>query len=102
MAKYSNERHLIWHDAKASLKVDIIRSLGSTLASTIYRSTPQGFHNAVYSAYRQSLKSVYGTVDQMTLNKMEDILANPLDNANNVEHLATMRQHMVMQTTALY
>ncbi len=35
VAKYSNERHAIWHQAKAALKADIIRSLGPTLASTI-------------------------------------------------------------------
>jgi hypothetical protein len=35
VAKYSNERHAIWHQAKAALKADIIRSLGPTLSSTI-------------------------------------------------------------------
>jgi hypothetical protein len=45
----------------------------------------------------------YGIVDQMALNKMEDILASPLDAIANLDkHLASMRQHMLMQTTAGY
>ncbi len=45
----------------------------------------------------------FGTVDQIALNKMEDILAAPLDNVTNLDkHLTNMRQHMLMQTTAGY
>ncbi len=42
VAKYSNEWHAIWHQAKAALKSDIIRSLGPTLISTI-GPPPAGF-----------------------------------------------------------
>ena len=35
VAKYTNDRHLIWHEARSALKNEIIRSLGTTLASTI-------------------------------------------------------------------
>jgi hypothetical protein len=45
----------------------------------------------------------FGTVDQMALNKMEKILAAPLDAVANLDkHLANLRQHMLMQTTAGY
>jgi hypothetical protein len=39
----------------------------------------------------------------MALNKMEGILAGPLDSVGNLDkHLANLRQHMLMQTTAGY
>jgi hypothetical protein len=50
-----------------------------------------------------AVKGFYGTIDQMALNKMEDILAGPLDSVGILDkHLANMRQHMLMQTTAGY
>ncbi len=50
-----------------------------------------------------AVKGFYGTIDQLALNKMEDILASPLDSVGNLDrHLANMRQHMLMQTTAGY
>ncbi len=102
VAKYSNDRHLVWHDAKAALKADIIRSLGPTLASTI-GPPPTGFTTLTIQHIVNAVKTMFGTVDQMALNKMEDILASPLDCVANLDkHLATMRQHMLMQTTAGY
>jgi hypothetical protein len=102
VAKYSNDRHLIWHEARTTLKVEIIRSLGPTLASTI-GPPPMGFTTISVPQIVAAVKGFYGTVDQMALNKMEDILASPLDNVTNLDkHLANMRQHMLMQTTAGY
>ena len=102
VAKYSNDRHAIWHAAKSHLKADIIRSLGPTLASTI-GPPPAGFTAISVSQIVAAVKGFYGTVDQMALNKMEDILASPLDAIANLDkHLANMRQHMLMQTTAGY
>ena len=103
VAKYrSNDRHLVWHDAKAALKADIIRSLGPTLASTI-GPPPTGFTTLTIQHIVNAVKTLHGTVDQMALKKMEDILASPLDCVANLDkHLATMRQHMLMQTTAGY
>jgi hypothetical protein len=76
VAKYSNDRHAIWHAAKSDLKADIIRSLGPTLASTIC-PPPAGFTAISVSQIVAAVKGFYGTVDQMALNKMEDILASP-------------------------
>jgi hypothetical protein len=102
VAKYSNDRHLVWHDAKAALKADIIRCLGPTLASTI-GPPPTGFTTLTIQHIVNAVKTLYGTVDEMALNKMEDILASPLDCVANLDkHLATMRQHILMQTTAGY
>ncbi len=42
VAKYSNDRHTIWHKAKDTLKAAIIRSLGPTLAGSI-APPPNGF-----------------------------------------------------------
>ena len=44
VAKYSNDRHQIWHDALATFKSRIIRSLGPTLEGTI-GPPPDGFKN---------------------------------------------------------
>ncbi len=102
VAKYSNERHAIWHQAKAALKADIIRSLGPTPASTIGPPTA-GFTTILVSQIVAEVKGFYGIVDQVALNKMEDILASPLGAIANLDkHLASMRQHMLMQTTAGY
>ena len=102
VAKYTNDRHLIWHEAKTSLKNEIIRSLGTTLASTI-GPPPMGFTTITVPQIVAAVKGFYGTIDRMALNKMEDILASPLDSVGNLDkHLANMRQHMLMQTTAGY
>ncbi len=86
VARYNNDRHVIWHDAKAALKTEIIRSLGSTLASTI-GPPPMGFTSTTLSVPQitDAVKGFYGTVDQMALNKMEDILASPLDQVSNLD-----------------
>jgi hypothetical protein len=70
VAKYSNERHATWHQAKAALKADITRSLGPTLASTI-RPPPAGFTTISVSQIVAEIKGFYGIIDQMVLNKME-------------------------------
>ncbi len=102
VAKYTNDRHLIWHDARTALKNEIIRSLGPTLASTIC-PPPMGFTTIPVPQIVAAIKGFYGTIDQLALNKMEDILAGPLDSVGNLDkHLANMRQHMLMQTTAGY
>ena len=102
VAKYNNDRHVVWHEAKAALKTEIIRSLGPTLASTI-GPPPMGFTTLSVPQITDAVRVFYGTVDQMALNKMEDILASPLDQVSNLDkHLANMRQHMLMQTTAGY
>ena len=62
-----------------------------------------GFTTLSVPQIAEAVKGFYGTVDQMALNKMEDILASPLDQVGNLDkHLANMRQHMLMQTTAGY
>jgi hypothetical protein len=102
VAKYTNDRHLIWHEARTSLKNEIIRSLGPTLASTI-GPPPTGFTTITVPQIVAAVKGFYGTIDQLALNRMEDILAAPLDSVSNLDkHLANMRQHMLMQTTAGY
>ena len=102
MAKYTNDRHLIWHEARTSLKNEIIRSLGPTLASTI-GPPPTGFTTITVPQIVAAVKGFYGTIDQLALNRMEDTLAGPLDSVGNLDkHLANMRQHMLMQTTTGY
>jgi hypothetical protein len=62
-----------------------------------------GFTTLSVPQITDAVRGFYGTVDQMALNKMEDILASPLDQVSNLDkHLANMRQHMLMQTTAGY
>ncbi len=68
VAKYSNDRHAIWHEAKASLKAEIIRSLGPTLASTI-GPPPMGFTTVSVPQIVDAVKGFFGTVDQMAFNK---------------------------------
>ncbi len=63
VAKYTNDRHLIWHEARTSLKNDIIRSLGPTLSSTI-GPPPMGFTTITVPHIVAAVKGFYGTVDQ--------------------------------------
>jgi hypothetical protein len=80
----------------------IIRSLGSTLEGTI-GPPPNGFTLLSVQQIVTAVKSKYGTVDQMALAKMEDILTSPLDHVQNVDkHLANLKQHMMMQIAAGY
>jgi hypothetical protein len=45
----------------------------------------------------------YGVVDQIALNKMEEIITTPLDTVVNYDkHLARLRQYILMQTAACY
>jgi hypothetical protein len=50
------------------------------------------------------LKARYGKVDQVvTLARMEEVLATPLDHVQNLEkHIASQKRHMLMQTSAGY
>jgi hypothetical protein len=64
---------------------------------------PMGFITTTVPQIVAAIKGFYGTIDQMALNKMEDILAEPLDSVGNLDkHLTNMCQHMLMQTTAGY
>ncbi len=102
VAKYNNERHKIWHDAVAVLKSTIVRSLGPTLEGTI-GPPPEGFKLQSLRQIVDAVRSKYGTVDQLALDKMEDILATPLDHVSNLDkHLAKQKQYMLMQTAAGY
>jgi hypothetical protein len=102
VAKYNNDRHQIWHDALVSFKTKLIRSLGPTLEGTI-GPPPDGFKWLAVHQIVEAVRQKYGTVDQMALAKMEDVLNNPLDHVANLDkHLASFKQHMLMQTAAGY
>ena len=74
VAKYANDRHLIWHDAQTTFKSALIRSLGPTLEGAI-GPPPDGFKMISPSQILAEVKLRYGTVDQVAFEKMEDILA---------------------------
>jgi hypothetical protein len=95
VAKYSNDRHALWHEAQESFKALLIRSLGPTLDGTL-GPPPNGFTLLTVQEIVNAVKAKYCTVDQMALSKMEDILTSPLD------HLANLKQHMMMQIAAGY
>ena len=102
VAKYNNDRHATWHEAQETFKEMIIRSLGSTLEGTI-GPPPNGFTLLTVQQIVTAVKAKYGTVDQMALAKMEDILTSPLDHVQNLDkHLANLKQHMMMQIAAGY
>ncbi len=49
------------------------------------------------------VKTRYGKVDQVTLARMEEVLATPLDHVDNLEkHISNQKRHMLMQTSAGY
>ncbi len=73
VAKYSNDRHQIWRDALATFKSRLIRSLGPTLEGTI-GPPPDGFKLLAVQQIMDDVRTKYGTVDQMALAKMEEVL----------------------------
>jgi hypothetical protein len=76
--------------------------LGPTLEGTIGPS-PDGFKNLTVHEIVNAVRTKYGTVDQMALAKMEEVLTSPLDHVANLDkHLASFKQHMLMQTAAGY
>jgi hypothetical protein len=95
VAKYDNERHLIWHTAQESFKSSLIRSLGPTLEGAI-GPPPDGFKMISSRDIMANVKTRYGKVDQMTFARMEEVLATPLD------HVQNLKRHMLMQTSAGY
>jgi hypothetical protein len=102
VAKYNNDRHLIWHDALASFKSALIRSLGPTLEGTI-GPPPDGFKQLSVRQIGDAVRAKYGTVDQMALAKMEEALTSPLGHVADLDkHLASFKRHMLMQTVAGY
>jgi hypothetical protein len=102
VAKYSNDRHATWHEAQESVKAMLIRSLGPTLEGTI-GPPPDGSTLLSVQQIVNAVKNKYGTVDQMALSKMEDILTSALDHVQNLDkHLANLKQHMMMQIAAGY
>jgi hypothetical protein len=103
-AKYANDRHQTWHDAQTTFfKAALIKSLGPTLEGAI-GPPPDGFKMVSPRQILDEVKLRYGTVDQMAFDKMEDILAVPLDHVQNLERhiIATQKKHMLMQTAAGY
>ncbi len=102
VAKYTNDRHATWHEAQEAFKSMLIRSLGPTLEGTL-GPPPDGFTLLSVQQIVNAVKTKYGTVDQMALSKMEDILTSPLDHVQNLDkHLANLKQHMMMQIAAGY
>ena len=102
VAKYSNDRHATWHEAQETFKAMLIRSLGPTLEGTL-GPPPDGFTLLSVQEIVNAVKNKYGTVDQMALSKMEDILTSALDHVQNLDkHLANLKQHMMMQIAAGY
>ena len=102
VAKYSNDRHATWHEAQETFKELLIRSLGPTLEGTL-GPPPDGFTLLSVQKIVAAVKDKYGTVDQMALSKMEDILTSPLDHVQNLDkHLAHLKQHMMIQIAAGY
>jgi hypothetical protein len=94
VAKYDNERHLIWHTAQESFKNSLIRNLGPTLEGAI-GPPPDGFKMISSRDIMADVKARYGKVDQMTFARMEEVLATPLDHVQNLEkHVATQKRHM--------
>ena len=102
VAKYNNDRHLIWHDSLASFKTTLIRSLGPTLEGTI-GPPPDGFKKISVRQIGDAVRAKYGTVDQMALAKMEEALTSPLGHVADLDkHLASFKRHMLMQIAAGY
>jgi hypothetical protein len=102
VAKYNNDRHLIWHDALAFFKSALIQSLGPTLEGTI-GPPPDGFKQLSVRQIGDAVRAKYGTVDQMALAKLEEALTSPLGHVADLDkHLASFKRHMFMQTAAGY
>ena len=102
VAKYTNDRHKTWHDSVTTLKHALIRSLGPTLSGTI-APPPDGFKMKSIQDIVTAVRTKFGVVDQVALNKMEEILTSPLDQVSNLDkHLAKLHQHILMQAAAGY
>ena len=100
VAKYSNDRHEVWHKAKETFKTGLIRSLGPTLAGTI-GPPPNGFRNIELMDIMNAVHDRCSTVDQVALNRMEETLSSPLVNIRDLnKHLAKLNRNIMMHEAA--
>jgi hypothetical protein len=84
VAKYENERHMMWHTAQAGFKSSLIRSLGPSLEGAI-GPLPDGFQMISAKDIMDNVKTRYGKVNQMTFARMEEVLTTPLDHVQNLK-----------------
>jgi hypothetical protein len=100
IAQYGNKRHETWHNAKEQLKMTIVNSLETTLATTI-APPPLGFKVMNIRAIMDAVGLKYATVDWTSLNKMDEIMTTLLDNVMNLDkHLARLTRHINMSAAA--
>ena len=100
VAKYQNDKHEVWHKAKEAFKTGLIRSQGPTLAGSIC-PPPNGFRNISVMDIMDAVKDRYDTVDQLSLDRMEETLSSPLVNVRDLnKHLAKLHKNILMHEAA--
>jgi hypothetical protein len=100
VAKYANDRHIVWHKAKEIFKAALIRSLGPTLAGSI-APPPNGFKTMQAMDIMDAVEARYGAVDQVALDRMEETLSSPLGNVRDLnKHLTRLTRHILMHEAA--
>jgi hypothetical protein len=74
--------------------------LGPTLAGSI-APPPNGFKTIQVMEVMDFVEARYGAVDQVALNRMEEILSAPLENVRDLhKHLARLTSHILMHEAA--
>ena len=100
VAKYSNDRHQIWHVAKTALKRSIVESLGPTLSST-FGPPPHGFTLRAIRQIMADINTKFANVDAVALEALEDHLLTPLESAYGLEkHISKLTRYILMSDGA--
>jgi hypothetical protein len=100
VAKYTNDRHQIWHQAKIVLKRSIVESMGPTLSATI-GPPPHGFTLRSIRQIVDDISAKFANVDAVALEALEDHILTPLDSVYGLEkHISRPTRYILMSANA--
>jgi hypothetical protein len=100
VAKYSNDRHQIWNEAKTVLKRGIVESLGPTLSAT-FGPPPHGFTLRSIRQILVDIRTKFANVDAVALEALEDHLLTPLESVYGLEkHVSRLTRYILMSDSA--
>jgi hypothetical protein len=100
VAKYTNDRRQIWHEAKNALKRCIVDSMGPTLAAA-FGPPPHGFTLRSIRQILTDINTKFANVDAVALEALEEHLITPLESMYGLEkHISRLTRYILMSESA--